>query len=260
MQTSTPLTAEQFAAWRGVVIEAFPNEACAFICDGQIVPVANISPNPTTTFQTSAVEVLSLRAQHTITGFLHSHPATPDEAGLRPWPVEWPSGADVSGWLADSVRWGISATDGENVTQPIWMDEDHIAPLEGRPFISGIWDCYSAIRDWYRVHRGITLKNYARGMEWWLKGQNLYEDNFADAGFTETTQPEVGDIALMSIGSRGVICHAAVMDSPSTLYHHTFSRTGQALSGTVSLNRWSPFIVKWLRYTNATNTSSLRHP
>lgn len=248
METSTPLTAEQHADWTRHALSVFPNEACAFIIDGKVRPVANVSKNPTETFVTDAVEVLALRAEGECSGFLHSHPATPQQAGLRQWPTNWPTSHDMVGWLKDDVRWGISATDGEVVEQPVWLDEDYTAPLEGRHFIHGIWDCYSAVRDYFKVHKGITLKNYPRGMDWWHKGQDLYSDNFKDAGFVEVEHPEVGDCALMSIGARGVISHAAVLHSPNEIYHHTFSRTGEALSGYFPLNRWQPFIVKWVRF------------
>lgn len=252
MITSHPLTPEQFTAWESHVLQEFPREACAYLAGVVIVPVKNISPTPNETFAVNPIERMKAEAEFgEVTGFLHSHPVSLREAGTRPYPVEWPSGLDMQSWIADDVRWGISACDGEVVSEPIWMDEDYIAPLEGRPFIHGIWDCYSAVRDWFRVNKQITLKNYPRGMEWWNQGQDLYSSQFEDAGFKEISMDDVtpGDCALMHIHSKGVICHAAVVQDSATLFHHTYSRSGSALSGAIPMARWRKHIVKFVRYS-----------
>lgn len=253
MFTSHPLTGEQQLAWATHVLHEFPREACAYLAGGIIVPVPNISATPNETFAVDPIERLKVEANHgPVSGFLHSHPVTLRQAGSRAYPVEWPSSYDMRSWIADDVRWGISACDGEVVSEPIWLDEDYIAPLEGRPFIHGIWDCYSAVRDWFRVNKGITLKNYPRGMEWWNNGEDLYSTQFEDAGFKEIRSDEVqaGDCALLHIHSKGVICHAAVVQDSATLFHHTFSRNGSGLSGTIPMSRWRKHIVKFVRYTS----------
>jgi hypothetical protein len=175
MQTSNPLTPEQLEDWTALCLREFPNEACAYIVNDKIYPVRNVSDIPTETFVVDPIDRIRAESMGHVSGFLHSHPATPEQASWRKWPTYWPTSHDMTSWLADNVRWGISACDGEFVTEPVWMDESHVAPLEGRPFIHGIWDCYAAVRDYFRVEKGITLKNYARGMEWWALGQDLYE-------------------------------------------------------------------------------------
>ncbi len=256
-QTSTPLTAEQMAAWTAHVLAEFPKEACAYLVDGEIFPVGNVSDNPTQTFNVDALDRLRAEAKGQVTGFLHSHPATPLEAASRPYPTFWPSSHDMRSWLADNVRWGISACDGDYVTEPVWLDEDHVAPLEGRPFIHGIWDCYSAVRDYFRVNKGVTLKNYPRGMEWWNAGEDLYDTQFAGAGFVElpSTDLKPGDVALMAIHSKGVICHAAVLHDLNTLFHHTYSRSGTGLSCYVPFGRWEKHVIKYVRYSPSVNTA-----
>lgn len=248
--SSTPLTPEQLADWKEYVLKCFPNEACAFIVNDEIYPVPNTAANPRETFSVDPVERIKAEAQGHISGFLHSHPATPEEAAHRKWPTFWPSSHDMVSWLADNLRWGISACDGENVTEPVWLDESYVAPLEGRPFVHGIWDCYSAVRDYFRVNKGITLKNYPRGMEWWAKGEDLYSTQFTNAGFVEVRSDEVqpGDCALMHIVSRGVVSHAVVMHDMNTMFHHTFSRNGERLSGYEDFGRWRDHVVKFVRY------------
>jgi len=52
------------------------------------------------------------------------------------------------------------------------------ARYENRPFIHGIFDCYTLIRDFFRREHNILLPtNIQRTWEWWLQGENLYLDN-----------------------------------------------------------------------------------
>lgn len=243
--TSRPLTDRQMADWTAYALSKFPHEACAYIVGDEIVGVENMSPEPLDTFKVSPYDRLFLESQGRIRGFLHTH-RTKDGDENR----HWPSSHDMRSWLADDIRWGISVCDGENVSRPVWMDEDHVAPLNGRVFIHGIHDCYAAVRDWFKVNRGVVLKNYPRHMEWWLQGEDLYMQQFKDAGFIEISEKEAGpgDCMMMSIHARGVVSHAAVITSNHTMYHHTYSRTGEGLSGEVEIGRWSKHAIKFVRY------------
>lgn len=245
--TATPLTDEQFTDWQQIALSEYPKEACAFLVNDKVVQVPNASRTPLETFAVDHSVRLNLMSQGHISGFLHTHVTDP---AVHTYPAFWASSHDMKSWLSDNIRWGISATDGEVVTRPVWLDEDYTAPLNGRFFIHGVHDCYGAVRDWFKVHRGVVLKNYPRGMEWWLAGQNLYEEQFKDAGFVEISSRDVkpGDCALFSIHSRGVISHAAVITGVNTMYHHTFSRTGESLSGEVEIGRWSKHIIKFVRF------------
>lgn len=255
METSKPLTEPQKKAWTKHVLDCFPHEACAFIVNGRLRPVANVAPprpegsDEARCFAVSALDRLEAE-KGTITGFLHSHCLTPLEAARHFWPINWPSAADMNGWMADNVRWGISGCDGDNVSEPIWLDENTIAPLEGRPFIHGIWDCYGAVRDWFRLNRNITLPNYARDMEWWNKGEDLYTQHFEEAGFVEISGIDVvpGDCGLVTVNRNLIVSHAVVIADAGRIYHHAFSRSGQQLSGYTDRGRWVKHIVKYVRY------------
>lgn len=246
--TGPELTTEQMTAWTTQVIQAYPREACAYIVNGTVTAVDNVSETPEQTFAVRASDRIMLGNR--VTAFLHSHPYNPAN-GHTKYPAYWPTSADMRSYLNDDVPWGISATEGENVTQPVWLTEEYTAPLEGRFFVHGIHDCYAAVRDWYKIKLGIALKNYPRGMDWWVDAaNNLYEDQFADAGFIEISEEQVqpNDCVLMRIGSRDVISHAAVVVDDLNLFHHTFSRTGETLSGLVSRSRWHRHFAKYVRY------------
>lgn len=148
-----------------------------------------------------------------VVGVVHSHPDQPVprpspadiaccDCGLVPWHVVgWPSG-----------RW-------------VTFDPRHTIPdLIGREFNHGRLDCYSIVRDWFRIERSVVLPDYPRTDEWWTQGGNLYADQFADAGFVEVPgPPQPGDVLLMQILSP-VINHAAVYLGDDMVLHHLAKR------------------------------------
>jgi proteasome lid subunit RPN8/RPN11 len=162
---------------------------------------------------------------------VHSHPnasANPsmadramcERSGL-PWLiVGWPSGALVQlgpeGWSA---------------------------PLEGRDFHFGVLDCYTLVQDWYARTWGIELPDMERTEGFELRGEHLYRDNLARAGFepVNTADPEPGDGLLMRIQSPEVDNHAAVYLGEGYMLHH--------LAGQLSRKeRWD---WPWQRRTTA---------
>jgi cell wall-associated NlpC family hydrolase len=106
------------------------------------------------------------------------------------------------------------------------MPEGYTAPLLGRMWCHGVLDCYSLIRDWYRLERGIVLPDFTRSDEWWLKNQNLYVDNFRAAGFTRIVDEDAlqpGDVLLMQIMAP-VPNHGAVYLGDGIILHHLHGR------------------------------------
>ena len=237
------LTPATLKAFEQHVLTDFPNEACGFVINDEYVSVANTAENPTQTFRISPSDHVKAEASGRIQAVLHSHPY--DKFKASKWPHEWPTTMDMKSWMQGTVPWGITATCGEGISQLVWMDDSVIPPLEGREFIHGIHDCYSLIRDWFRINKGITIPNYARGIDWWHQGENLYEDNFANAGFEriDLDQIQVGDAILMKAAS-DVANHAAVVVGTNQILHHLFHR----LSGTDTLSKWKRCIVCAVRY------------
>jgi cell wall-associated NlpC family hydrolase len=144
---------------------------------------------------------------------VHSHPST----SAKPTPTDL-VGCESSGlpWLIYSLKtkeWCYFAPTG------------YRAPLIGRVFKHGVFDCYSAARDWYKEKLSLNLPDFEREDKWWEKGQNLFIDNFASAGFhpVEDGKPEYGDIILMNIGSP-VVNHCAVYIGKDQIFHQTINR------------------------------------
>lgn len=226
------------------ILEQFPNEACGILNENnEFIPLRNISPDPEHKFQFDPLEYL----QHNVTAVIHSHTFKPNKKFHEMIDPRWPSFPDMVNWIAQvNIPWHIYACNGIEVSNPLILDDLHIPPLLDRTFVHGYTDCYGAVRDWYRLHRGIFLKNYPRDWRWWKKGQDLYTENLADSGFVEITEREadVGDAVLMMYEA-DVINHAGVICGNNQLYHH---RIGFK-AGIEPLNKYYDSIVKYVRYT-----------
>ena len=143
---------------------------------------------------------------------VHSHPNLP--------PV--PSQADLVGCEASGLPWLI--VNWPTGTTHQFAPSGYVAPLYGRQFSHGVLDCYAFIQDYYRQELGIELPDFERPDEWWLKGQDLYQDGFAAAGFERVTGPmQAHDVLLMRVASP-VPNHGAVFLGGARIGHHQMGR------------------------------------
>lgn len=95
---------------------------------------------------------------------------------------------------------------------------------EGRPFIHGLFDCYTLVRDYYKRKFNIFLPtNIQREWEWWNKGENLYLENAKDCSFEEVSDIKKHDVLLMKINSP-VPNHAAIYIGDGKILHHMAGR------------------------------------
>ena len=225
------------------VLEEYPKEACGVIVNNEYVRCRNVASNPHTHFKISPLDYFDACKINTIQAILHSHPY--DSNKLLQYPAYWPSGADMAEWMKGTIPWGIASTEGENVSDLVWLQEEEITPLVGREFIHGIYDCYSLCRDYYKLHHNLVLPNYVRDMSWWKKGEDLYSNNFKLAGFQEVelNSAKYSDAFLIMRGSR-VINHAAIYTGENQILDHLVNR----LSGYTTLSGMAPYIVKAVRH------------
>lgn len=235
--------------------EEFPLESCGVIVDGKYCPEKNVHENPTKSFRLSreAWTYSTYPGEAKLEGIVHSHPNGP----------EYPSSNDMVSQIASAVPWCIvpvyARSDDSNETiegEPFWFGDQLLAPpLLGRKFRHGVTDCYSLIRDWYKLNRGIDLNEIPRDWNWWDKGQNLYMIGFPKAGFEEVAvnnNPAVGDVALVAIGS-STINHAGVYIGHEKIMHHPANRRGKgydetSLSRIDSIHPYMSRIQRWIRY------------
>jgi len=148
-----------------------------------------------------------------VVGIVHSHPGAGPE----------PSEADRLAAEASGLEWHILGMPCGRWAS--FRPSSYVPPLVGRVFEHGVVDCYSLLRDWYWLHRGVVLPDFARTDEWWCRGGNLYTENFGRAGFVQIPAAELshGDVLLMKIQSP-VPNHAAIYLGSGMILHHLYGR------------------------------------
>ena len=194
----------------------FPRECCGLITirkgKEKYLPCRNISPG-TEQFSMHPEDYAKAEDQGSITMIVHSHPN-----GLPS-----PSQADRVGCEASGLPWLIIGFPSLETYE--FAPTGYQAPLIGRVFSHGVLDCYSLIRDWYQQKLNIELPDFERENEWWLKGQDLYRENFKKAGFhvIDESQIRKHDVILMQLGSNKVN-HGAVLIDRDIILHHPMNR------------------------------------
>ena len=192
----------------------YPREACGLVIirKGREVffPCTNISED-IHNFIISGEQYAEAEDTGEVVGIFHSH------CNKSPHP----SVADLTSCEKTNKKWYIFG-----VPSHTWNEfepKGFAPPLIGREFTHGVLDCYALVRDWYKVEMNLDLPDFVREDGWWIKGQNLYLDNFAKAGFVETDKLEYGVGLLMQINSP-VVNHAAVYIGENQIIHHMFNR------------------------------------
>ena len=194
----------------------YPRECCGLLVNINGVPTYYPCKNMaagTDHFILKPEDYAAADALGAIIAVVHSHPDCSPE----------PSEADRVVCEATNLPWHIV-----RYPDPAWAYLEPIgykAPLIGRQWAHGVLDCYTLIQDWYREEQGITLPHFTRADDWWYKGENLYLENFAKAGFVSVgdVQPQVGDVLLMQILA-DVPNHGAIYLGNDTILHHLHGR------------------------------------
>ncbi|WP_426577009.1 C40 family peptidase [Xenorhabdus stockiae] len=213
----------------------YPNECCGVVAQkGRVekyFPCQNLACHPTEQFQLAPNDYLNASLWGTITGIVHSHPDA----------TTYPSELDRAQCDFTELPWHIvSYPEGDFRT--IYPRSE--LPLTGRPFVLGIYDCYGLIMSYYRQQYGIALKDYRVNYPWWEQGENRYMDNFKSAGFTEDSEPRVGDVVLMQVQA-DVPNHAGILLEGNLLLHHLYGQLSQQVPYG---GYWKDRTVKILRY------------
>jgi proteasome lid subunit RPN8/RPN11 len=195
----------------------FPKESCGLVAvvkgRKRYFLCRNLAETPDEHFVLDPLQYAEVEDQGEIVAVVHSHPKTnpaPSQAdrvaceksGL-PWHIVNPQTAE----------WGYCEPSGFEL------------PYVGREFVFGIVDCYSLCRDWYKREWNLDLKDYDRRDQFWLKGENLYMDNFASEGFHRIPLDELqyGDAILMQLQSP-LPNHAAIYLGDQLILHHVQRR------------------------------------
>lgn len=216
-----------------------PDECCgvAVVRRGKLryVPCRNVLISSGDAFMISPEDYAAAEDQGAVVAIVHSHVNLPPE----------PSMADKVGIEGANLPWLIVNHPVGNYT--VTNPSGFVAPLIGRPFVHGVLDCYTIIRDWYARERGITLPDYDRPELWWEQpGYDLYRENFAHAGFVEISERELqpGDVILMKIAAQRTN-HGAIYLGDNLMLQHCMGRLS---SRDVWGGAWRKAATHFLRY------------
>jgi len=189
-----------------------PQECCGLIvrvgAEERYHPCTNASQTPGDDFQIREEDWIEAELMGEVMAVCHSHPsAAPD-----------PSPADLASMDEHGLPWFILGAG-----DAIQRIDPEIPGLIGRPFVYGWQDCYTMIRDWTWITRGVRLLDFPREAEFWETGRSPYLDHFKAFVFEEVDELMPGDALLMKIQSR-VANHAAIYVGDGQILHHLWNR------------------------------------
>jgi len=152
-----------------------------------------------------------------------------------------PSKDDLKKKISSGIPWLLTVANGDHV----WFgDQVPIPELLGRRFVYGVTDCFTLVRDWYRLNREHTIKFICTDYEWWYTDGNHYMDNFYNEGFRIVDDEYIeGDVLLGAIRSKNP-CHAAIYLGNNVIMHHPPNR----ITVQESLGYWRNTLNIHLRY------------
>lgn len=215
----------------------FPKESCGVIVNGRYLACQNTAEDPLQDFRISPADYRRARELGAIEAIVHSHP----NGQL------FPSELDMRQQIATAVPWIILPLNDSVVLQPVaFGDQLPRAPLLNRPFLWGVFDCYSLVRDYYLAHHRLELPAVPREDEWWNKGQDLYADYLAPTGFRpiDYRQARPGDGFLLKWMGSDKLTHAGVLLDDGTILHHLPTR----LSRREPSGIWARGADLWVRH------------
>ena len=191
----------------------FPREACGvFTRSIGYFPCTNIDPEPNDNFRMK--EYYQVTANHDdVIALFHSH--TNGESN--------PTLADMHFQKSTAMPWCVAVLNNKGATTDFFSwGGDVIPPLLGREYRSGSMDCFSIIRDAYKLWYNVDLPEFPRDKDFVEKGQNIYLDNYGYAQFKLITPEKLmpGDVVVGSVGGRGIINHGAIILNDREIIHH----------------------------------------
>ena len=190
-------------------------EVCGLIAADKYWPCKNTHPSPSQFFAIAAKDYARIERKGPIQGIFHSHIDRQSKF----------SAEDVKGCKASQTPWVLFCL---GTSEWSYADASGNAPFLGRPWVYGIYDCYSLFRDFYKREFNIQLADYNRGaeFEWASPEWRMFEKNVKDQGFIEVESAErKGDMLLMQLQSP-FPNHTGVLINPSRniFYHHLLDR------------------------------------
>jgi len=205
--------------------KSFPMESCGVIVNNEFIPCKNIADDPYKNFKIDR-KVVTQSYVNGLQAVIHSHVNRP-----------YLSKEDMVRGENTDVPWGVAFIEGERKAGIyFWGKGLEVQDLIERPFVYGIYDCYSLVKDFYSVRLNIKLPPVFSDYEWWENGESLFDDLFQEFGFTPIDKNDdyvEGDIFMWAMRSN-VVNHIGVYMGNELILHHLNGR----LSGPCDVKVW----------------------
>lgn len=217
------------------LVSCYPEEGCGIILNkrGKLkwIPCKNDAEDPLNYFKIPAEEYIKASMMGDIYAIVHSHPD--DENGLSEKDIAVSNFLGIP-YIAYSVP---------GFTKFIHTPEKKDTPLLGREYDFGTNDCYSLVRDYYRIKLNTIIPAIEFEDNWWLKGLNYFDDLYDSFGFIEVEEPKEHDVIIFSVLSK-VPNHCGIYLGEGIFMHHAENR----LSCRESLySGWNKNITRYMR-------------
>lgn len=201
----------------------FPKESVGFVVDNEYVPVKNSHKDPEHHFKVSPTVIA--KYGNKIQAIIHSHNVTVNPETGKPVHDPFPSYNDMVTQISWNIPFGIQLINDAGSGNILWWgyEDKDIPPLEGRPYIHGVYDCFSLLRDYFRVECNIHLPDFPRHDSWWDRDDcpnNLYLDHVEQYAYKiDVKDLQQHDVVLLCIRSK-VPNHAVVYEGGDVGIHH----------------------------------------
>lgn len=181
-----------------------PRESCGLVVGGEYLPCRNVAHGDEE-FLIAPEDWADAEDRGAIQAVVHSHP------GQEP---PTPSQADLEAQERMGVEWVI-----------LGARTVYHSSLVGRDFEWGTADCYTLVRDWYRLNRYTELPDWPHEHSFWEREETPFEDHYEEAGFrmVQIQDMAAGDVILMRVASR-TTNHCAVYLGRGQILHHLMDR------------------------------------
>ncbi len=218
------MNAEIKAKVKAHALNDAPNEACGFVCVNNlgeciVIPTKNVSRNTRQSFVIDPKEYLAAMRVGEIVAYYHSHV----DDFIRPQNEQFSKeDLDISYESCLPALLYVHPNDTWNFHLPFTYEP---APLLGRPFVWGVWDCYTLVRDYHLTKRGIQLGCYFAPDNATNNTDFGYEKYVKEAKLKEVQLNEIteGDIILFSIKS-DFINHSVVYLDGNEFLHQPVNK------------------------------------
>lgn len=218
----------------------YPEEACGIVVDGGFLPCENILPESArkTGFQIASGTLKRYAGR--IQTVIHSHIDNPP----------YPSVFDMKRQIETNIPWYIGVVTKNGVADDFWFGKFH-DDVKNLPFRHGVSDCYSLVRDWYKIG-GTILPDLPRSWEWW-KTSDLLTESFESAGFRRLAADEpkrLHDVICIGVKT-DIPHHCAIYLGNDKILHHPGGRLPydpHRKPIVESIYRWSRHVKFGLRY------------